>query len=109
MTDTWEQRMSARTKERAAAAQRERDAAERAGWERSTTPRPWMNGWPRLGRTSLLMGTQVRCVGCGRDCGTTSVVAVDNQPESGPEPAWPFGFDDCPVCDRPDSGAGWAP
>lgn len=62
-------------------------------------PQPWLNGWSRIndGRT-VLLGTVVCCVCCGREQGITCVVfPADWEPP--PTPVWPFGRDDCPLCD----------
>lgn len=106
--DSWEYRMAARATARAvvrnAALERERiasvaaarraldDIAGTRGWS-------WLNGWPRMGDdgSAVLMGTSVRCLGCGDDFGTTCVVFPDGWEPPGPEPAWPFGIDECPI------------
>lgn len=69
----------------------------------------WLNGWPRLGRDAVLLGTGVYCVGCGKFGGVTCV-AVDfdwTPPET--EPDWPFPEDDCPVHNPTDRYAQPAP
>lgn len=60
-------------------------------------PMPWLNGWARHDLTTLLMGSGVHCIGCGRLLGVISVVfTADWSPP--PEPAWPFRPMECPVC-----------
>lgn len=60
----------------------------------------WLNGWHRpegLAGSVIVMGSWVRCAGCGADRGITCVVIEDGW-EPPPEPAWPFDADNCPVC-----------
>ena len=59
---------------------------------------PWLNGWPRMGLTGVLMGTGVHCVGCGTLHGVTCVVFPEDWSPPGPEPTFPFKRGDCPVC-----------
>lgn len=101
-------RAAVRRAEREAVEAREREAAivkaraaideiaGRDGWD-------WLNGWPRMGEdgSGVLMGTSVRCVGCGRNFGTTCVVFPDGWEPPGPEPRWPLPADGCPVCAIP--------
>ncbi len=100
--DGWEARMSARAKQRAA--ERERAEAEqsfRGRMQRTefaiTAGRPWLNGWPRDLRT-VLIGSGVHCICCGRLAGVTCVAFPEDWVPPGPEPVWPFGQDDCPLC-----------
>lgn len=65
---------------------------------RSWPQLPYLNGWPRLGIDSVLMGTWVRCIGCGGDQGCTTVAFPENWQPPGPDPMWPFSEDACPVC-----------
>ena len=101
---SWEARMSARAREREAV----NDAAARAESDRrfndardaAIAGRDWLNGWPSIddGR-AVLMGTEVRCVCCGRSRGLTTVAFPDDWEPPGAEPAWPFSQDDCPLCE----------
>lgn len=59
---------------------------------------PWLNGWYRMGKSAVLMGTMVRCVGCGRSFGITSVVIDDRWTPPTKDPDWPFPEGECPVC-----------
>lgn len=104
---TWEERMAQRAAARAEAAAAERSAleAQRAreraavvlelsggGWE-------WLHGWPRTGHgDTVLIGTGVYCLGCGRDLGVTCVAFPEGWEPPGPHPDWPFSQDDCPIC-----------
>lgn len=60
----------------------------------------WLHGWPRLGDngTSVLIGTGVYCVGCGKSRGVTTVAFPEDWQPPGPDPDWPFPEDACPVC-----------
>lgn len=58
----------------------------------------WLNGWPRIGLTGVLIGTGVHCVGCGRFHGATSVIFDDDWNPPTDDPAYPFEQDNCPVC-----------
>lgn len=58
----------------------------------------WLNGWPRIGETGVLLGTQVACVGCGKDHGTTTVAFDDGTTFPERTPDWPFEEASCPVC-----------
>lgn len=49
----------------------------------------WLNGWPRMGSTAVLIGTSVRCVGCGKDHGITTVAFDGETVFPSQEPAWP--------------------
>jgi hypothetical protein len=94
--------MAARARKRRLVAEaeerRQRRQADLAD-DRLRADRPWLHGWPRMGRgTSVLIGTSVHCVGCGRFHGVTCVVFPDRWEAPGPDPEWPFGEVDCPVC-----------
>ncbi len=59
----------------------------------------WLHGWPRLnGGSAVLMGTNVLCIGCGRDVGVTTVAITEGWKPPGPTPDWPFDEANCPVC-----------
>ncbi len=58
----------------------------------------WLNGWPRIGGASVLLGTQVACVGCGKEQGTTTVAFEEGVVLPEHEPDWPFEEATCPVC-----------
>lgn len=60
----------------------------------------WLHGWPR-GRTDVLIGTGVYCVGCGKDHGITTVAFPEwweHWRENRPYPDWPFDPESCPIC-----------
>lgn len=59
----------------------------------------WLNGWYREG-SFVLIGNVIRCAGCGRAGGITTVVIEDIENYQPPEkyPDWPFPENDCPVC-----------
>jgi hypothetical protein len=69
----------------------------------------WLNGWPQIGDASVLMGTGVRCVGCGRLRGVTCVVFDDDWRAPGPEPQWRFAPETCPICPPDGYRPEWAP
>lgn len=98
---SWEARMAARARERAQAAREQfknaQTAEEIAEWK-AQAQRPWLNGWTRTGRIAVSMGTDTRCVCCGRCMGVTCVVFPPDWAPPGPEPVWPFSEDDCPIC-----------
>lgn len=94
--DTWEARMAARARLRSRKIEREVADAERV--ECVQTQQPWMNGWPRISISAMLIGTGVHCVGCGHCMGITCVAFPEDWEPPGPDPAWPFGEADCPVC-----------
>lgn len=73
-----------------------RAACERV--EALQVQQPWMNGWPRIGPFSVLIGTGAHCVCCGRLQGVTCVAFPEDWEPSGPDPVWPFGEQDCPLC-----------
>jgi hypothetical protein len=56
----------------------------------------WLNGWPRTGDFTVLVGNSSRCIGCGRDRGITSVVIAEDW-TPGPEPVWPLASP-CRIC-----------
>jgi hypothetical protein len=64
----------------------------------------WLNGWGRMmpgengPGSTVLLGTMVRCVGCGLPHGLACVVFPDGWEPPGPEPVWPFERDSCPIC-----------
>jgi hypothetical protein len=108
--DSWEERMAARTAQRRVVAEAERIAADgvhEAEAERRLTDLVgrdgwvWLNGWPRTG-ASVLIGTCVHCVGCGRYFGIATVVFEEGWRAPGPAPAWPFLPDTCPICRAPE-------
>lgn len=95
---SWEERMAERAARRAAinaptpGTRTTDDPARRAA-------RPWLNGWPRIGSgTSVLIGTELHCVCCGRSQGITTVAFPEDWEPPGPDPVWPFGELDCPLC-----------
>lgn len=60
----------------------------------------WLHGWPR-GKVDVLIGTGVRCVGCGKDYGVTTVAFPEGWEhwiDRRPYPDWPFDEETCPVC-----------
>jgi hypothetical protein len=59
----------------------------------------WLNGWVRmpLDPTSVLIGTVVHCVGCGKARGMISVVMSENEILPDKLPDWPFDEIMCPV------------
>jgi hypothetical protein len=63
-----------------------------------TTTLPWLNGWPRMGLTGVLIGTATHCIGCGRFNGTTTVAFTEDWVPPGELPTWPFTAESCPVC-----------
>lgn len=58
----------------------------------------WLNGWPRMGDFTVLVGNGVHCLGCGHDRGITTVAISEDWRAPGPEPAWPLAEDGCPIC-----------
>lgn len=58
----------------------------------------WLNGWPRMGLTGVLIGTCVHCIGCGELHGVTSVAFTEDWSPPAVDPAYPFRPGDCPVC-----------
>lgn len=101
MTDSWEERMAARAR-----ARREAQTAEdkltrvlEAAVERIRGDDwSWLNGWPRMGITGVLVGTGVHCIGCGALQGVTTV-AIEEGWEPPPTPLWPYeGERRCPIC-----------
>jgi hypothetical protein len=97
--DCWEARMSARAKARAEVRQVQREATLAEVRRCLSDSSAWLHGWPLLeGGMSVLMGTTVRCAGCGRCHGVTSVVLPEGWEPPGPEPDWPFPRGGCPVC-----------
>lgn len=102
--DCWEARMSARAKQRAAAAQAvEWEAVEQQIREWQSQPwlqdRSWLHDWPVMeGSSHVLVGTGVHCIGCGQLVGVTTVVFPEEWKPPGPDPDWPFKGADCPVC-----------
>lgn len=60
----------------------------------------WLNGWPRIGDEGLavMMGTSIRCVGCGRHFGITCVVIEDGWEPPRLDPEWPWSEADCLIC-----------
>lgn len=99
----WEARMAARARAREAA------KAEAADAELGLPAGEllWLNGWPRLNVRTVLMGTEVRCVCCGRTHGITCVVFEPDWEPPGPEPEWPFTEADCPNPDCKDWSSTW--
>lgn len=93
--DTWEARMAARASERE---QKRRETAA-APVEELLVQHDWLNGWPRTGRTQVLIGTEVHCLACGRCVGITCVAFPPDWEPPGPKPEWPFSEADCPVDD----------
>lgn len=92
--DSWEARMAARTRER----EHKRLAAEEAAIEeRLPKDYDWLNGWPRIGRFHVLIGTGTHCIACGRLQGITCVAFAEDWEPPGPNPDWPFAEDDCPI------------
>jgi hypothetical protein len=98
---TWESRMAARTR------LREKHKLPSPGTRQRPidnpdlrVDRPWLHGWPRIdsGRT-VLIGTGVHCVCCGRLRGVTCVAFTEDWEPPGPDPVWPFGEADCPICE----------
>jgi hypothetical protein len=66
--------------------------------EKTMAREDWLNGWPRMGETAVLMGTCVQCVGCGKYHGITTVAFDEHTKFPDREPAWPFEEAACPVC-----------
>ena len=60
--------------------------------------RDWLNGWYYNEGATILVGSMVHCVGCGKQYGVTCVVidASYTFPDKAPE--WPFSVDNCPIC-----------
>lgn len=58
----------------------------------------WLNGWHRISGRSVLMGTGVYCVGCGKGQGTMCVTFPEGYRPPENEPDWPFPQETCPVC-----------
>jgi hypothetical protein len=50
---------------------------------------------------TVVYGTGVFCVGCGRFFGLGCVVVTEDAPA--PPESWPFAENDCPVCDLRDA------
>lgn len=96
--DNWVKRMAARNRDREQA---------RINAQLSFLPRDdgWLNGWPRVSQTQVLIGTATRCIACGRTQGITCVAIPADWEPPGPTPAWPFTEDDCPV----DGCRDWSP
>lgn len=59
---------------------------------------PWLNGWPRLGTSTVLIGMCVHCIGCGRNYGVTTAALTNDWTPPPERPSWPFQHGDCPVC-----------
>jgi hypothetical protein len=94
MEDTWEARMARR-----AAARRPPPPPPYVDDPARRADQPWLNGWPRLGTgDAVLIGTGMYCVCCGRLRGVTTVAFSADWEPPGPEPVWPFGEADCPLC-----------
>lgn len=105
MNPTWEARMAARAKERRAADERamatyeqEQLAAARGPNYHLTPQLPWLNGWRRLSRDIVAMANYYACIGCGAGGGSCWSIALEEDYQPPPQPVWPFGFEDCPVC-----------
>ena len=58
----------------------------------------WLNGWPRMGPTAVLIGSGTHCVGCGSASGVVSVAIPEGYEAPDRDPDWPFPEDNCPVC-----------
>lgn len=102
--DGWEARMAERARLRREAREADerqrREAALAAALAKLGEARQgdeWLNGWPRLG-TSVLMGTCLYCIGCGRFFGVTTVAFPEDWEAPGPDPVWPFDPADCDLC-----------
>ncbi len=57
----------------------------------------WLNGWIRTG-SSILIGTKVCCVGCGKCHGITCIAIEENYIPPVQLPNFPFNKKYCPVC-----------
>lgn len=61
----------------------------------------WLNEWHKeKGKDYILIGTVIRCIGCGRYLGITCVVPSEPWKHQNKEPVWPFAQNDCPVCTK---------
>ena len=96
--DSWEARMAERARQRELRKIPAPGSPPPPSPETMRTPQPWLNGWPRIGRREVLIGTGCHCVCCGRIHGITSVAFPPDWEPPGPEPEWPFGEQDCPLC-----------
>jgi hypothetical protein len=65
--------------------------------EAAKTQQPWMNGWPRMSLQTMLVGSGVECVCCGR-CRGVTCVAIDPDWIAPPPITYPFSEADCPLC-----------
>ena len=61
-------------------------------------PIAWLNGWPIIGETVVLMGTGMHCIGCGKRHGTTTVAYSGDIKFPDKAPEWPFKEVACPIC-----------
>lgn len=99
--EPWEARMARLSRERADAADRQRqDQITQELLARSTETIDWLNGWPRTDISTVRMGTGIHCIGCGRCRGTVCTAFHEDWEPPGPEPVWPFPQTSCPVCGR---------
>jgi hypothetical protein len=96
--ESWEARMAARTKARREQRELEAGVTDEETTAQFRTTHPWMNGWSRLSLTAMLIGSGVHCVACGRLQGVTCVAITPNWTPPDKDPDWPFGQDNCPVC-----------
>ena len=65
----------------------------------------WLHKWPKINSTTILMGTGIYCIGCGKDRGVISaMIDPDNIPSKRPE--WPFEEKNCPICELEDKVMG---
>lgn len=56
----------------------------------------WLNGWPQIDDSTVIVGNATRCVCCGFTFGIYSV-AIGPEVETRAEPTWPFAQDTCPM------------
>jgi hypothetical protein len=61
--------------------------------------RDWLHGWPRT-NDHVLVGTSLRCAGCGQSQGTITIAITGDWTPPGLDPDWPFPESDCPVHSR---------
>ena len=97
--------MAARTRER----EQKRGEAEIQPVEQKLVEHDWLNGWPRISATQVMIGAGVHCVACGRCQGVTCVVFDPDceWPDQRP-PVWPFTEQDCPISGCRDWSPGYA-
>lgn len=97
--DSWEARMAERARQRELRKITAPGSPPPLRSETMRAPRPWLNGWPRIGDgRTVLIGTGGHCVCCGRCRGIITVAFPPDWEPPGPDPEWPFGEQDCPLC-----------